>query len=296
LRAHRVRDLDVLTADGRREHITAASGLALAGDWLYVIADDRREIAVFPAEGHGPGRLERFLPGDLPADPRERKRVKPDVEAVAVLPGALLALESGSTPSRRGGALWYLGGDGALMGAPRRLDLAPLYSALEAELPDLNVEGAAAGAGRLLLFQRGNGAAGVNAVVELDLGGALAELEGGGLSAGCVRSVRRHDLGDVDGVRLGFTDASSRPDGGVVFTAVAEAGEDTYLDGACVGAAVGVLGEGGEVVALEALEPLLKIEGVEAARDRVLLVADPDDPGSCAPLYSFPAHELPATL
>ena len=70
--------------------------------------------------------------------------MKPDLEALALLPGAILALESGSKPSRRGGVLWQLDGRGALAGEPRRLDLGPLYDALDRDIPDLNIEGATA--------------------------------------------------------------------------------------------------------------------------------------------------------
>ena len=52
---------------------------------------------------------------------------------------------------------------------PRRLDLAGLYTMLEADIPDLNIEGATVAGDRLLLFQRGNGRAGVNAVIGLEL-------------------------------------------------------------------------------------------------------------------------------
>ena len=83
--------------------------------------------------------------------------------------GACSALESGSKPNRRGGVLWDLDADGALTGDPRRLDLAALYAVLEADIPDLNIEGATVAGDRLLLFQRGNGRAGINAVIGLDL-------------------------------------------------------------------------------------------------------------------------------
>ena len=180
LHAHKLRELtlDVPRGAGGGRYVSAASGLVRTGGHIYVAADDERELAVFPAAGDAPGRLVRFLPGDLPADPEERKRDKPDVEALALLPpgpapGRLLALESGSKPNRRGGVLWDLDADGALAGDPRRLDLAALYAVLEADIPDLNIEGATVAGDRLLLFQRGNGRAGVNAVIGLELGEAL---------------------------------------------------------------------------------------------------------------------------
>src|SRR4051794_14149518 len=103
LRMRPVRDL-VVEEDGERRSIAAASGIALAGDHVYVVADDERALAMFPAAGAAPGRLIPFLPGRLPGDPAERKRMKPDLEALALMPpdpghpaGALVALGSGST-------------------------------------------------------------------------------------------------------------------------------------------------------------------------------------------------------
>ena len=284
-----------LRAAGR--YVSAASGLVRTGGHIYVAADDERELAVFPATGDGPGHLARFLPGELPADPEQRKRDKPDVEALALLPagpgspgGALLALESGSKPNRRGGVLWDLDADGALTGDPRRLDLPALYAVLEADIPDLNIEGATVAGDRLLLFQRGNGRAGVNAVIGLELAGVLPSLREGLLSPATLIGIVRHDLGEVDGVRLCFSDATAVGDAGVLFSAVAEGGEDTYRDGLCAGAAVGMLRPGGSLDWISPLDPPAKVEGIEAHRAGtdvdLLMVADPDDPGSPAPLLA----------
>jgi hypothetical protein len=287
----RPRPIRELTIEGDR-FIAAGSGLVRTGEFIYVISDDARELGVFPARGNAPGRLARFLPGDLPTDPEERKRRKPDVEALALLPGGLLALESGSKPQRRGGVWWELDDAGALVGEPRRLDLAPLYETLARDIPDLNIEGATVAAGRLLLFQRGNGRGAVNAVVALDLDAVLAAVGTGRLEADAVIGTRRHDLGELDGVRLCFSDATSLADGRVLFTAVAEGGEDTYLDGECAGAGVGVFDPQGELAGWELLEPVYKVEGIEAhARDGgvvILLVADADDPQSPSPLLEAP--------
>ena len=261
----------MLAPDGRREHITAASGLARAGHNLYVVADDRHSLAVFDLRSGEPGRV---VPLGTDAGALA-KPLKPDLEAVTVVPeGGLLVLGSGSTARRRSGVLWPLDDDGGLTGEPRRVDLGPLYDRLAGELLDLNIEGAAASGDRLLLFQRGNGPGGVNAVITLDLSR--------GMSPGAVESIERHDLGDVGGVRLAFTDACADGDE-ILFTAVAEAGEDTYEDGALAGAVVGVLGGATELV-----EPPVKVEGIEVVPGGLLLVADPDDPDLSVPLLAAP--------
>jgi hypothetical protein len=139
-----------------------------------------------------------------------------------------------------------------------------------------------------LLFQRGNGRAGVNAVITLDLGTALSSMRDHTIAPAAVAGIRRHDLGSVDGVRLCFSDATALAEGAVLFTAVAESGEDTYHDGSCVGAAVGILERDGDLGRLRPLDPPAKVEGIEAHHAgneiELLMVADPDDPGSPAPL------------
>jgi hypothetical protein len=299
LHAHKLRELtlDVPRGASGGRYVSAASGLVRTGGHIYVAADDERELAVFPATGDAPGRLMRFLPGELPADPEERKRDKPDVEALALLPagpespgGALLALESGSKPNRRGGVWWDLDADGALAGDPLRLDLAGLYTMLEADIPDLNIEGATVAGDRLLLFQRGNGRAGVNAVIGLELAAVLRSRHEGQLSPAALIDIHRHDLGEVNGVRMCFSDATATGDGGVLFSAVAEAGEDTYRDGLCAGAAIGMLRPDRELDWIRPLEPPVKVEGIEVHRAgsnlELLMVADPDDPDSPAPLLA----------
>ena len=96
------------------------------------------------------------------------------------------------------------------------------------------------------------------------------------------------DLGQIDGVPLSFTDAASLPDGSMVFTAVAEDTEDTYNDGACLGAAIGVAARDGTVRFLDQLDECHKVEGVTARVDnnviRLLLVTDADDPAIPASL------------
>ena len=302
IRPTAIRELTVDAPRGPRggRFIAAGSGLVRAGEHLYVIADDERELAVFPAEGEAPGTLRRMLPGELPQDPADRKRHKPDFEALVLLPaaalpgdggGALLALESGSRDTRRGGVLWGLDESGALSGEPRRLDLAPLYTALAAEIPDLNIEGAAVAGDRLLLFQRGNGAGAVNAAVELGLEECLPDIGRGRLSDDALRGHRRYDLGAIDGVRLAFSDATALEDGRIVYTAVAEGGDDTYEDGNCAGAGVGILTAAGETSAWEPLDPPAKVEGVEARAEAggtiaLLMVADADDPEKPSPLLA----------
>jgi hypothetical protein len=277
LRARKIADLEV----------SAASGLVIVGDELVVVADDELALAVHDLAGR-PRRRVPLLPGALPEEHDARKAAKPDLEALVALPGgALLALGSGSRPTRTRGAL--VRGDRVVL-----VELAPLYARLAAELPELNVEGAAADREVLRLLSRGNGPSRHDAVIDLDLAGVLADLERGApLGQGLVRAIELVELPDLDGVPLTFTDAAPHPRG-TLFSAAAEATASTYDDGPCAGSAVGLLTPSGALAAVVPLaDARCKIEGIAVHGDRLLLVADPDDRARPAPLYESPLPELP---
>ncbi|HEX2087368.1 MAG TPA: hypothetical protein VHF89_16920, partial [Solirubrobacteraceae bacterium] len=227
-----MRELTLARAPGdpTPAHVSAASGIAAPGEWLYVVVDDETGLGVFAREGGAPGRL-LALPGErLPTDPVARKQRKPDLEALCVLPahegapdGALLMLGSGSAAPRRHGAAWALDARGALRGEPRPVDLSPLYDELGRHFAQLNVEGATVCGDELLLAQRGNSAEGINAIVVLDLAGGLEALaRDAALAPDALRSIETHDLPEVNGVPATFTDLAALPDGRVVFAACAE--------------------------------------------------------------------------
>lgn len=237
------------------------------------MADDELALAIF--DGEGPGRLEPLADEELPLDHTARKAAKPDLEALVELPdGALLALGSGATERRDRGWLWS-------EGHAREVDLSGLYDVLRAQFAELNIEGAAVVGDRLWLAQRGNGGAGENALVEVDVG----------MTA--MRFVTPYELGEVEGVALTFTDLAALPDGRLVFCAVAEDSDGTYHDGPTVGAGIGVLDpRARRVDTFDLLPDPLKVEGVAPAADGGLLaVADADDVTRPAPLLrvSMPA-------
>lgn len=273
----------LLLAGGER-HLSAASGVVRLGDRLYVVADDEPAVAVFePKRRPLTGELVQLDGAELPSGHAERKAAKPDLESLCLLPDdALFTLGSGATERRERGWVLPLGG-----GAPEEISLSGLYATLREDLADLNIEGAAVARERLWLAQRGNGRHGQNALIELDLGDVLAGVHRDrAIDPAAIRGLSRHELGDVNGVPLTFSDLCPMPDGRLLFAAVAEAGESTYLDGECVGAALGVLDAGG-VRRLEPLTEPYKVEGVSLAGGLdLLLVADADDAAVAAPLLA----------
>ncbi|MEO7097428.1 MAG: hypothetical protein ABI175_29475, partial [Polyangiales bacterium] len=179
-------------------------------------------------------------------------------------------------------------GEGAIPHDPQLVDLAPLYGSLRRRFPELNIEGAAACGGLLRLLLRG-GAGRDNAVIDLDLVATMRRIdERAPLDAELVCAVRSVPLGVLDGIALGFTDASPLDDSSadIAFVAAAEDTDDPYDDGPCRGSVVGLLDAEARVTRVERIAGCAKIEGIAVRRGvGLLLVADADDRAVRAPLY-----------
>lgn len=292
--------LDPATHPRGQPHLSAASGLVRAGEWLYVVADDEHHLGLLPAGAavlpQAPRvQLHRILPGDLPTEPRERKKRKPDLEALALLPaspahpgGALLALGSGSKPNRQRGLVVALDAAGCPAGgAAQVLDLSALYAPLRAQFADLNIEGVFVVHDAVHLLQRGNKGDARNACITYPLAPLLDWLAGTRAQPPAPLRTTLFDLGTVDGVPLGFTDGAALPgnDGGWIFSAVAENTDDSYTDGACVASAIGWVGADGVLQRMAALEGAPKVEGIALdGAGRLLMVTDADDPARASRL------------
>ena len=273
----------------RQAHLSAASGLVRAGHYLHVVADDEHHLGTLDLHASvGELELLRFRGGDLPWDKHDRKRLKPDLEALALLPpapgwphSALLALGSGSQPQRQHAFLMALRQDGRATAPARALDFSALYAPLREQFVDLNIEGAFVAQGRLNLLQRANRRQPRNACLAYDLADMLSWITAGAPAARAPALLHCTDfqLGSEEGVAYGFTDGAAWPGGGWVFTAVAEDTEDSYADGRCAGAAVGWVSAAGHLLDLQPLEGAPKVEGVAVTESgSLLLVTDADDP------------------
>ncbi|MBK9757650.1 MAG: hypothetical protein IPO88_29915 [Nannocystis sp.] len=261
--------------------VSAASGLVRLGAVSYIVADD--ELTLLACPDHGPDARLTLLPGELPEAHAARKAHKPDFEALCRWPGdGLLALGSGSAATRHRACLVRHVLSDMSSATVEVLDLGPLHAELARHFPALNLEGAAIIDELLLLLQRGNGPGNHNAIVELDLAGAVAATTAGRPWTGAlVQAIRRFELGDRGGAALGFTDASPLPDGSLLYIAAAEASPDTYHDGVVTGAAIGRLDPQRRLQWQVELPGPHKLEGVHAEQhgDRLTLwlVNDPDD-------------------
>lgn len=293
----RALDLDAPTAPGRPHYVSAASGLVCHGPFLYVVADDEHHLGIFRRGDPAPGIHLRLFEGDLPDEHKARKKVKPDFEALALLPpfkgyphGALLAAGSGSKANRRLGALLSFSPDGVVQSESRVVDLAVLMAPLEAEFGKLNIEGLAVAGDEIRVLQRGNKGHKRNALARFALAPFLDSLARDGTALLSPLSITDYDLGDIKGVPLTFTDAAMLPNGEMVFSAVGEDTEDSYADGPCAGTAIGLIGADGTLRWIEPVAETCKVEGVGASLEgdalSLLLVTDADDIGIPAALYA----------
>jgi hypothetical protein len=273
-------------------HLSAASGLVTAGDYFYMVADDENHLGVFSRYNmEAPGELVRVFDGKLPDGKKERKKVKPDLEALTLLPpqptypqGALLAIGSGSKDNRQKAVFLALDADGKTQGEPQIIDFTPLYQALGKTFTDLNIEGAFVKDQHLILLQRGNkGENTYSAIIHTDLSVLQqAIFDNAPLANTALQTITRIDIGEAQGVPLAFTDATLLPNGSWLFTAAAEATKDSYNDGEVVATALGVANSAGQITQLYELEAAYKVEGITATVKgdcvEFYMVTDADDP------------------
>lgn len=302
----------------------ASAVVAFGGGWL-VAQDDATFGAWVRDSGTRPVRLLPAIAGhDVFEESEGLKHLKPDLEAGFEVPGsdAVVLLGSGSSPRRR---------RAVLVRPPVAPDDDPRVThadvgALQARAARvlgvaddlLNLEGACAVGGVVRWFQRGLPSAGVpTGSVDVDLAGLLALLDGDG-DAGAAEvgltAARHYDLGEVDGVGLGVTDAvvlagsAGAGDGHgeptLLVSAAAEDTADPREDGPVVGSVLAVLV--GERVVDRALLPrvdgaVLKVEGLVLAGGpdadgavRVLATVDADDPDAASLAVRLRVTGLPA--
>jgi hypothetical protein len=292
-------DLAKSAEPGRPAWLSAASGLVRTGDEFCVVADDELHLGRFSLDAGRAGRLLRLFPGDLPNRRKARKKQKPDLEVLMRLPasagyphGSLLALGSGSRTHRCRGALIALGSHGRATGRARAIDATQLFTRLSQSFEDLNLEGGWASGKHLYLLQRGNKGHSRNALLQWDLQSMMRSLlRERALPDADPVAVRDFDLGDIRGVPLCFTDASPLPQGGWLFSAVAENTSSAYADGACLGSAIGRVDVRSRLRWIRPVSQNLKIEGIEAQQDgaqlQAWMVTDADDPQVAASLLHW---------
>jgi hypothetical protein len=288
--------------DDRPAHVRAASGLAFANGRLAVIQDDCAFIAMVAGQEvasmmlpRGAGGRRRFEVG------LGNKMEKLDLESVVAIGDDLFAFGSGSSPPRE--KVVHVGY------GTKVLDARPLFSRLREEVGGaVNIEGVALVAGKnkgaptrltpvppeaglsgaltlwpdvtdesnheLWLFHRGNTGPKDRGpqIIRYGKTPLLRWLLGNGpvpdaLATGLC------DLGSIDGVRIGFTDAVGAGER-VYYIAAAEDSPNAIDDGKVLGAQIGVIESGRTGRQIRAAN--LVVDGVPVKAEG--LAFDPTDP------------------
>jgi hypothetical protein len=290
-------------------HVRAASSLARVPGGIAVIQDDASVIAIHDVllGATRSIRLPHEVDGAWLFDKEQgNKKHKLDLEACVAVdspdPSSSMLLVFGSGSKRRRESVVLISEWTTAAPSVHIVQASALYALLRATRgfagTELNIEGAIRVRDRLRLFGRGNGArvgddVPVNATCDLDWRTLLAYLrDADSVAPPHPSHITQYDLGALDGVPLGFTDAALLSnDGAVLYSAAAEASPDAVRDGRVVGSAIGIIDDGSarwtQLVAADGTEYRGKVEGVlpPLSGDDVLrVVVDPDD------------HRVPALL
>jgi hypothetical protein len=286
--------------------VRAASAIRRRGARLVIVQDDVNALAILdPQSGSTrPVRLPGGADGGRIFDAEHgNKKQKMDLEACVVLPdGRLIAFGSGSSSARER-IVVLDANEGAAVALVQAADLyGELSRHAQVRNAQLNIEGAVVQNGCLRLLQRGNGRHGStpwNAILDRPLAQFLAWLDHGA-ALPPIEQILEVDLGAIDGVPLGFTDATVAADGRLAFLACAEDTADALSDGPVLGCLFGWLDRSGEdVLTTEVLSAdggpaLLKLEGIEASVDgspTFDVVADMDCPDQPAQIATLTVRE-----
>jgi hypothetical protein len=273
----------------RPEHVRSASSATFLNGKLVVVQDDASFIAL--VDPRDPSSVTSIPLADDEGvrqfdDVRGNKHRKLDLEASVVVDGVLVAFGSGST-SHRARVLY---GD-------RLIHAQDLFVALRLRADfagsELNIEGVVRVGDRLRLFNRGNGAPRgdrqpINATCDIEIAAFIAHLNGGPIPA--LHNVQQYELGEIDGVRLSFTDATNVGDR-IIYLAAAEASPDATHDGPVSGVAIGDL-ETMTYARLATRDGWFagKAEGIAFDPEnpqRGWLVVDHDEPTTAGELWEF---------
>jgi hypothetical protein len=205
-------------------------------DKNYALVDQE---AIFDTAGFENGRIAKSDKADLEGMTLLQYQGKP----------YLLMMGSGSAPARRKAYLYNICGDeicqeGAGMHSARAIDLEGLYSQIESKAGILggsllNIEGVAAGHGRLYLLQRALGA-GQNVLISYRLAEFIPYLLGESGARVPKAEVVYFRLPELNYLQAGFSGAYVYDDK-LFFTASLEDTNDAYGDGQVLGSYVGYI-------------------------------------------------------
>ncbi len=282
---------------GRPAYVTAASGIVKKGDRFFVIADDEFFLFSF-RESEKFLTSYRLMDGELPTDPKERKKMKPDFESLLLLDekdyppfGAIVAWPSASTKKRMTGVLVPMTAEGEV-DKPQVFDISALEKKMKIHVKDLNFEGIFIKDQKLQLLQRGSGKIMENGIFKMNFADWLKAIKSGNWDMNI--EFEKLGLEKLAGVDLSFTDAVDGPNG-LLALATAEGNENSFVDGKVYGSVLFRF-EKSKAVLITEFEPVTKLEGIVLDGKSAFLVDDPDDVSKPSRLYKVEINLTAETL
>lgn len=237
-------------SEDRPPHVRAASSLSTFREYLAVVQDDANWLALIDKD-------QRVTAVPLPPSPhgdrvfgddRGNKGDKYDLEAcTAVGFGDRVELVAFSSGSREGTEFVLRvrqreGGDLSAEFVPAHAFYRAMRETADFCGPGLNIEGALTIDGETIcLFQRGNAEAcggldPVDATADISWTALRAYLDDpNGIGPPPLDNLKCYELGELDGVRLTFSDAEYLGDGRVLFSASAEDPDSGDIKGSVLG-------------------------------------------------------------
>ncbi|WP_299703391.1 hypothetical protein [uncultured Pontibacter sp.] len=232
--------------------LPSASGLEMLGDHYYVVGDDspylyrldknfrlESQEAIFDTAGFENGRVAKADKADLEGITLLQHQGKP----------YLLMMGSGSAPARRKAYLYNICGDdicreGAGAHGAKTINIDKLYQQLEQKSDTLggsllNIEGVAAGHGKLYLLQRAIGT-GQNVLISYRLSEFIPYLLEEANAQPPQPELSYFRLPDINNLQAGFSGAYVYDDK-LFFTASLEDTNDAYADGEVLGSYIGYI-------------------------------------------------------
>ncbi len=292
----------------RPGHVRAGSSLAPLAGRIAVVEDDANFIALIAPESRRAAyiRLPAGQEGHRAFDSEHgNKRYKLDLEACVMIPGPhgvewLVAFGSGSSRERE--QIVVLTSSGKAPPGIRVYEAPALYALLREEHQysgsELNMEGAIyLPDGTLRLFQRGNGEPRdglqpVNATCDLHWATLWAYLQNPvEVPAPAPTDIVQYELGNLQGVPLGFSDAELYEDV-ILFSASSEESVPEHGDGRVTGSTLGVIDDCGARLGVlmehDGKTFSGKVEGLHLSPGKphlVYFIVDADDPDKPSELY-----------
>lgn len=254
----------------RRPDISAASSLINFQNRVFVCCDDQYVLFELKSGQDWIQHCWTEAP-HLPENHEERKKLKPDFEALLSSEldnNKILLIPSGSKSNRTKALEFDLSSNQFSL-----FDMSDFYKNLSIELPNINIEGAAAYEGNYLFLNRGIKSE-LSSIVNVDS------------KSFKINSITQIDFGPIGNIHFHGSELCIFQNN-LFAVAVAEASENSYDDGEVLGSSFfKICLNTFTILDQWIFDKTIKVEGLCRWQDKWLVATDPDGNG-CSEFFTF---------